>query len=397
MAGTGRPRGRPPLTAQRAQWAVLIAQGVSNREACRRVGVDRSSGRHWRNGDTARDAIGRVRHYPPVKIIEPKARSDRYLSEEERVQIADLRGEGLGVREIARRIGRCASTVSRELSRNGGEDGSYRPHGAQRLAGGRLGRARQRRVATDTVLHDTVLGLLGRRFSPEQVSHELHTRFPGERARQLCTESIYQAIYDPLVDITRPCRRRRRKRRLRPDQRRQRPESMRMITERPSEVESRDVAGHWEGDLIKGAYNRSAIGTLVERKTRFVVLLHLDGGQGAQALNTALEHKLAVLPEALRRSLTWDQGTEMAGHEQLSASTGTSVFFCEAHSPWQRASNENMNGVLRDYFPKGSDLSQHGPQELERVAAEINARPRRTLGWHTPAQLLDMELEQLAA
>ncbi|WP_249019422.1 IS30 family transposase [Conexibacter sp. S30A1] len=330
-------------------------------------------------------------------IIERKPRSDRYLSEEERVRIADLRGEGLGVREIARRIGRCASTVSRELSRNGADDGSYRPHGAQRLAGGRLARVRQRRVATDTVLHEAVTGLLGRRFSPEQVSHELHTRFPGERARQLCTESVYQAIYDPLVDITRPCRRRRRKRRLRPDQRRQRPESMRMIDQRPQEALDRSIAGHWEGDLIKGAYNRSAIGTLVERKTRFVVLLHLDGEQGAQALNAALEHKLAVLPPALRRSLTWDQGTEMAGHEQVTASTGTSVFFCEAHSPWQRASNENMNGVLRDYFPKGSDLSQHGPDELERVAAEINGRPRRTLGWRTPAQLLDMELEQLAA
>ena len=384
MSRERRSPGPAPQAEKRARWAVLIAAGVSNSEACRQVGVDRKTGVRWRYGRTVRSAVGRSRHYPPVMIIEPKAHSERYLSEEERVQLADLRGEGLGVREIARRIGRCASTVSRELSRNGADDGSYRPHGAQRLAAGRLARVRQRRVATDTVLHDTVLGLLGRRFSPEQVSHELHARFPGERARQLCTESIYQAIYDPLVDITRPCRRRRRKRRLRPDQRRQRPESMRMITERPSEVESRDVAGHWEGDLIKGAYNRSAIGTLVERKTRFVVLLHLDGGQGAQALNTALEHKLSTLPEPLRRSLTWDQGTEMAGHEQLSASTGTSVFFCEAHSPWQRASNENMNGVLRDYFPKGSALSQHSPQELERVAAVERHAGWGRLGPQTP-------------
>ena len=172
---------------------------------------------------------------------------------------------------------------------------------------------------------------------------------------------------------------------------------MRMITERPSEVESRDVAGHWEGDLIKGACNRSAIGTLVERKTRFVVLLHLDGGQGTQALNAALEHKLAVLPEPLRRSLTWDQGTEMAGHEQVTAGTGTSVFFCEAHSPWQRGSNENMNGVLRDYFPKGTDLSVHTAADLERVAAEVNARPRKTLGWRTPSELFDAEFDQIAA
>ncbi|MGC9219856.1 MAG: IS30 family transposase [Solirubrobacteraceae bacterium] len=397
MSGERRSPGPAPQAEKRARWAVLIAAGVSNSEACRLVGVDRKTGVRWRHGRTVRSAVGRSRHYPPVRIIEQKARSDRYLSEGERVQLADLRGEGLGVCEIARRIGRCASTVSRELSRNGGEDGSYRPHAAEQAAMARMRRPRERRVATDSGLHDTVAGLLAKRFSPEQVSHELHALFPGERARQLCTESVYQAIYDPLVDITRPCRRRRRKRRLRPDQRHQRPAGMRMIDQRPQEALDRSIAGHWEGDLIKGAYNRSAIGTLVERKTRFVVLLGLDGGQGAQALNAALEHKLSTLPEPLRRSLTWDQGTEMAGHEQVTASTGTSVFFCEAHSPWQRASNENMNGVLRDYFPKGSDLSQHSPDNLERVAAEINGRPRRTLGWHTPAQLLDMELEQLAA
>lgn len=172
---------------------------------------------------------------------------------------------------------------------------------------------------------------------------------------------------------------------------------MTMIGKRPAEVEDRQVVGHWEGDLIKGASNRSAIGTLVERKTRFVVLLHLGGEQGAQALGAALERKLQALPEGLRRTLTWDQGTEMAGHRQVTASTGASVFFCEAHSPWQRGSNENINGVLRDYFPKGTDLSIHTAAELERVAAEVNARPRKTLAWRTPAELLERELHQIAA
>ena len=195
MSRERRSPGPAPQAEKRGQWAVLIAQGASNSEAWRHVGVDRKTGVRWRHGRTVRSAVGRSRHYPPVMIIEPKSRSDRYLSEEERVQIADLRGEGLGVREIARQLGRCASTVSRELSRNGADDGSYRPHGPQRLAGGRLGRVRQRRVVTDVVLHDAVTGLLGRRFSPEQVSHELHTRFPVERSRQLCTESIYQAIF----------------------------------------------------------------------------------------------------------------------------------------------------------------------------------------------------------
>ena len=219
----------------------------------------------------------------------------------------------------------------------------------------------------------------------------------GRARRQLCTESIYQAIYDPAVKLSRPSRRRRCRRRRRGECRRERVNGMTMIEQRPTEVEGRETAGHWEGDLIKGAVNRSAIGTLVERKTRFLMLLHLDGEQGAQAVNAALEQKLSTLPEGLRQTLTWDQGTEMAGHRQVSASTGAHVFFCEAHSPWQRGSNENMNGVLRDYFPKGSDLCVHSAEDLEHVAAEVNARPRKTLAWRTPGELFDGELSDIAA
>jgi len=392
-----RSPGPAPQAEKRAAGAALIAQGVSNSEACRRVGVNRKTGCRWRHGRSTQDPVGRARHYPPVKIADQMPRSERYLSISERIQIADLLRAGEGVRSIARRIGRSPSTVSRELRRNRDEHRGYRPHAAQNAAVARTLRARERRLATDGLLHETVCELLRKRWSPEQVSHALLARFTGEPGRQLCTESIYQAIYDPAVKLSRPSRRRRCRRRRRGECRRERVNGMRMIEQRPSEVEGRATAGHWEGDLIKGAGNRSAIGTLVERKTRFLMLLHLDGEQGAQAVNAALEHKLSTLPEGLRQTLTWDQGTEMAGHRQLSASTGAHVFFCEAHSPWQRGSNENMNGVLRDYFPKGSDLCVHSAEDLERVAAEVNARPRKTLAWRTPSELFDGELSQIAA
>lgn len=397
MAGERRSPGPVPQAGKRAAWAALIAAGASNSEACRRVGVHRKTGVRWRHGRTVIDSVGRARHYPPVKAAEQKVRSERYLSADERIRVADLHRAGEGVRSIARQIGRSPSTVSRELRRNAGEDGSYRPYAAERAAVARMARPRERRIATDSVLHDTVVGLLAKRWSPEQVSHELHFRFAGERSRQLCTESIYQAIYDPAMEVSRPSRRRRRRRRSRGECRHERVNGMSMITERPAEVEGRQVAGHWEGDLIKGAANRTAIGTLVERKTRFVMLLHLGDRQGADAVNAALQAKLCGLPAGLRQTVTWDQGTEMAGHRQVTASTGAGVFFCEAHSPWQRGSNENINGVLRDYFPKGTDLSIHTAADLERVAAEVNARPRKTLGWRTPAELLDGELSQIAA
>lgn len=397
MSREKRSPGPAPQAEKRAAWAALIAAGASNSEACRQVGVHRKTGVRWRHGRTIRDFVGRERHYPPAVAVEQKVRSERYLSADERIRIADLLRAGEGVCSIARQLGRSASTVSRELRRNRDEHRGYRPHAAESAAVARMGRARERRLASDGVLHDTVCELLGKRWSPEQVAHELRARFPGERARQLCTESIYQAIYDPAVDLTRPCRRRRRRRRRRGECRHERVNGMSMIEQRPAEVESRQTAGHWEGDLIKGSGNRSAIGTLVERKTRFLVLLHLGGEQGARALSAALEAKLSTLPVGLRRTLTWDQGTEMAAHRQVTAGTGASVFFCNAHAPWERGSNENMNGVLRDYFPKGTDLSIHTAEDLERVAVEVNARPRKTLGWRTPAELLDAELDQIAA
>ena len=380
------------LTEKQDKFVRLIAQGVSNSEACRLVGIHRRTGTRCRLGRTVLNTAGEKVHYPPVSVpAAPRERHPRYLSVEERTAIADLRREKKGVREIAAAIGRSPATVSRELRRNADDSGRYLPQTADRLAEERVARPRTRRLLIDVELRTVVNELLGKRWSPEQVAHELRERFPGQTGRQLCTESIYQGIYDPDVEVSRPSRRRRRRRRRQAQgqERRGRLTGMTMIADRPEEVEDRVQVGHWEGDCIKGAGNRSAIGTLVERRTRFLILVHLpDGRATAEAMQAGLATVLGRLPADLRRTLTWDQGKELALHQQLAEQIGTKVFFCDAHSPWQRGSNENMNGLLRDYFPKGRDLRQVTPDELARVAEEINARPRKTLGWARPMDLL---------
>jgi IS30 family transposase len=390
-----RDRRRTPAGGVQAEkqqrYVRLIAAGVSNSEACRLVGINRKTGTRWRYGRTVVNAVGDALHYPPVKITEPKPRSPRYLSEAERIVIADLLAAGVTVRGIARQLGRAASSISREIRRNSDSDGRYRPHHAEHAARARACKPRQRRIALDSVLAEAIAGLLAKRWSPEQVAHELRRLFAGDRRRWLCAETIYQAIYDPLVALTRPARRRRRRRRLRGLARRGRLLAMRMIEERPVEALDRSQAGHWEGDLIMGPGNRTAIGTLVERRARFVILLAFpDAVATAQAVLDAITGSLAGLPAALRRTLTWDQGKELALHRQITVQTGTDVFFCDAHSPWQRGSNENMNGLLRDYFPKGTDLSTHSAEDLARIATEINDRPRKTLGWARPADLFTL-------
>ena len=235
-------------------------------------------------------------------------------------------------------------------------------------------------------------------MGPEQVAHQLRVLFAGEPSRWLCKETIYQAIYDTAVTLTRPARRRRRRRRLRGLQRRGRLTAMRMIDERPAEANDRVQAGHWEGDLIMGAGNRSAIGTLVERTTRFLILLPFtDAIATTDSVREAITGALESVPVGLRRTLTWDQGKELARHQQITARTGTSVFFRDPHSPWQRASNENMNGLLRDYFPKGTDLSIHTLADIARVAAEVNDRPRKTLGWQRPLPLFNSQIAMASA
>jgi transposase, IS30 family len=238
------------------------------------------------------------------------------------------------------------------------------------------------------VLAEVVQRLLAKRWSPEQVAHELRVLFAGQPSRWLCKETIYQAICDAAVAITRPARRRRRRRRLLGLQRRGRLTAMRMIDERPAEAQDRLQAGHWEGDLIMGAGNRPAIGTLVERTTRYLVLLRFpDGIATTDPVRQAITNALESVPAGLRRTLTWDQGKELAQHQQVTVATGTGVFLCDPHSPWQRGSNENMNGLLRDYFPKGTDLGVHTVEDVLRIAAEVNDRPRKTLGWQRPAEL----------
>ncbi len=379
------------LTEKQDRFSRLIAQGMSNSEACRVVGVNRRTGTRWRYGRTVRNTAGEPVHYPAVRTpSQPKLRHPRYLCLAERTTIADLHREKKTVRAIAKALGRDPATISRELRRNTDAAGRYLPGSADRLASARVPRPRRRRVAVDVKLRAVVVELLGKRWSPEQVAHELPDRFPGQPRRQLCTESIYQAIYDTEVDVTRPAKRRRRRRRRRVQglERRGRLTAMTMITDRPVEVNDRTEIGHWEGDRIMGPGNRSAIGTLVERRTRFLLLVHVPAGPPAAVIRDGVCAALQDLPPQLRRSLTWDQGKEMALHQQITARLGISVFFCDAHSPWQRGTNENTNGLLRDYFPKRTDLGTVAPAELQRVAEEINTRPRKSLRWARPADLL---------
>jgi transposase, IS30 family len=322
----------------------------------------------------------------------------RYLSEDERVTIADLHRRGHTVRAIAAEVNRSPSTVSRELRRNRDPgSGQYRPFTAQRLAVDRRARPGRGKLARDTVLREFVAERLRKRWSPEQISQTLRAEFPDEPGRHLVPETIYQAVYRPELgglhrEVPKALRtgRRRRRPHCRPDARRPgRLVDMTMLDQRPAEAADRAVPGHWEGDLITGAANRSAIGTLVERSSRFTILLHLPGRHTADAVRDALVQALARLPAQLRRSLAWDQGSEMALHAEIAQTVGMPVFFCEKASPWQRPSNENTNGLLRQYFPKGSDLRVHGLEDLAAVAAELNDRPRKTLGWATPAARLE--------
>ena len=397
-----RGPGALPQARKREQYARLIAQGYNNSEACRIVGINRRTGKRWRHGRTITTRDGRKLHYAPVvagaggRVREV---SDRYLSEQERVRIADLRQAGHGVRAIAEQTGRSPSTISRELHRNRDPgSGQYRPFTAHKLAVRRRARPRPGKTAADPVLRQFVAERLEKRWSPEQVSQALRREFPDEPARHVVHETIYQAVYRPeLGGLSRELparvlrtRRRRRRPHRRPGERR--PNgiiAMAMLDQRPAEAAGRKESGHWEGDLITGAANRSAIGTLVDRASRFTILVHLPGRRHtAEAVRDALVQAMAVLPAELRRSLTWDQGKELALHAEISAALGMPVFFCDPHSPWQRPTNENTNGLLRQYFPKGSDLRVHSQQRLAAVAAELNDRPRKTLGWDTPAARL---------
>jgi len=411
-----------------------IARGLTSEDAAVQAGVSPVVGARW-----FRDSGG-------MPTVSQAPLSGRYLSLVEREEIALGRARGCGVRAIARRLGRAPSTISRELRRNAATRGGaldYRATTAQWHADRRARRPKTAKLAANPALRryvqDRLAGAvtaadgtcvagpavrwIGRRhgrrqdrrwaaaWSPEQIAHRVRVDFPDDASMRISHEAIYQALYvqgrGALRRELTACLRTGRA--LRVPRARTRGgkgfvDDAILIRERPAEADDRAVPGHWEGDLILGL-GSSAIGTLVERTTRFALLLHLprlDGhggprsnngpalaGHGAEAVRDAIASAIVTLPEHLRRSLTWDQGAEMAQHARLRIDTGLQVYFCDPHSPWQRGTNENTNGLLRQYFPKGTDLSRHGPDDLAAVAATLNGRPRKTLGWKTPAESLD--------
>lgn len=274
--------------------------------------------------------------------------------------------------------------------------GYYRPYAAQRRADKRRPRPKPGKIAQNPELRDFIQAHLALRWSPEQICQALRRRFPDRPEMHVTHETIYQALYvqgrgELRREVTRALRTGRARRRPHRQAHSRRSGSIKgmvMISQRPAEVADRAVPGHWEGDLIIGKDSRSAIGTLVERSTRYLMLIHLPAGHSALATRNALAQTVKTLPTHLVRSITWDQGTEMAAHRAFTIATNIPVYFCDPASPWQRGSNENTNGLLRQYFPKGTDLSVHTPGHLDAVAAELNSRPRKTLRWETPAEHL---------
>jgi transposase, IS30 family len=372
----------------------LVAQGLSNSQVCRVVGVNPRTGRERRNGRPD----GRVkRPRPPARKVLGAGASSRFLAEDERIVIADRRRAKVPVRVIAAELGHSPSTISREIARNAHPgSGDYRPHAAQARADARRPRPKGGKIAACPQLRETVQGWLEREWSPEQISHGLRIQFPDRPEMHVSHETIYQALYvqgrgELRRELTRALRTGRtcRKPRKRPDQRQPRfTAPMVMISDRPAEADDRAVPGHWEGDLIIGKDQASQIGTLAGRATRYVLLVHLPAGRAAGTVRDALAATMQALPAELKRSLTWDQGSEMGLHHQFSITADLPVYFCDPHSPWQRGSNENTNGLLRQYFPKGTGLSAHSAGHLAAIAARLNGRPRKTLDWETPAERL---------
>ena len=372
--------------AVKRRYFELIRQGVKGASAARRVGVSTSCGSLW-----FLDAGG-------VIISERGPNSARFLDQDERIAIADGLHAHVTVTLIAESLGRSFQTVYREIERNSKPDGTYQPFWAHNQALSRRQRPKQTKLDRDPVLRKVVRNKLDRRWSPSQISRFL-SRTYVEPGRRLCAETIYRALFCGLLGeragklrTGRSCRKAQRRGVAPPNK----IKDMRLLGQRPAEVNERQVAGDWEGDLIIGAKMGSAIGTLVERVTRFVVLIHLPDGYKAPQLRDALIAQTAHLPVGMRRTLTWDQGREMSLHRQTSAATGFDIFFCDPHSPWQRGTNENTNGLLRQYFPKRTDLGQHTAGDLRAVARQLNDRPRLVLGDATPREVMRRSLSTLS-
>ena len=312
------------------------------------------------------------------------------LAEREEISLGVHRGDTFS--GIARRLGRAVSTVAREVAANGGRDG-YRGWRAHRRARDRARRPKPAKLA-DRRLAVQVEAWLAEWWSPAEIARRLRLEFPDDPMMWVSHETIYQSLFvqgrGELRRELHRCLRTGRARR-RPQARaetRGRIPDMVMISDRPAEVADRAVPGHWEGDLIMGRNGRSAVGTLVERATRYVLLLHLPDGRDAGHVDAAMRRAIATLPGELFRTITWDQGKEMARHAAFTVDTGIEIYFCDPHSPWQRGSNENTNGLLRQYMPKGTDLSVHTQADLDRFARSLNNRPRQTLGFLKPSEKL---------
>ena len=378
--------GRPwsPLSVRLAFWKGLD-EGLPTSAAARAAGVSRATAYRW---------LGEDRQVLPSPFQNFALTRSGSLSLREREEIGFQLAQGQGIRRIAAALGRAPSTISREVARNRVFD-RYVPSLAQEQTWTRARRSRPRKL-DGLALRGQVVSMLTERFSPEQVAGRLRLEHPENREMQVSHETIYQALYvqgrgSLRLEVATALRSGRARRRP------QKPDSpkagrlpgMVMISDRPAEIEDRAVPGHWEGDLIIGSTStRSAIGTLVERTSGFLMLLHLPGDHTAATVSTAMIKAMNTLPEQLRLSVTWDQGREMAKHQEVTMATGMPIYFCDPHSPWQRGSNENTNGLLRQYFPKSTDLSFHGPGILDNVAAELNARPRKRHGYRTPAEVL---------
>lgn len=385
----GRWRPMPEELKERVRSSVL--SGMSWRQVAARFGISKRS-----VARTLRDAGG----VPG----DSSSRSERCLSLHEREEIRAGLERGDSFAAIGRSLNRSTSTVSREVNNNGGRS-EYRAWAADRRATELSRRPKVCKLAVEGELREFVIAGLEQRWSPEQISARLDDEFPDRPEMWVSHETIYQSLFiqargqfrRDLTDYLRSGRAARTPRVGSGEKGRPRGiVGMINISQRPAEADDRAVPGHWEGDLIMGAYNRSAIVTLVERSTRYVLLARIEGRHDAATTCAALTATISKLPAELRRSLTWDQGREMADHAEFTIATDVAVYFCDPHSPWQRGSNENTNGLLRQYFPKGTDLSKFTQDDLDTVARELNGRPRQTLTWKTPAEKLN-ELVATAA
>jgi IS30 family transposase len=366
------------LNAERHRIATLYAAGVPADDIARAVG---------RTARTIARVLKSTGGLPPRHPV----RSPLRLSLAEREEISRGLQAGDSCRVIAARIGRAPSTVTREVRALGRGRRGYRAWRGELRRDRAARRPRAAKLAHNPRLRRLVEGYLARRWSPQQIARRLRHDHPHEPEMWVSHETIYQSLFVQgrgalRAELARCLRTGRVHRRPRGRVGPRHLRDMVLISERPAEAEDRAVPGHWEGDLLIGAFNRTAIGTLVERRSRYVLLVAVES-RAPEHVREALARQVLTLPEQLRRTLTWDRGAEMAQHVQFTVDTGVAVYFCDPHSPWQRGSNENTNGLLRQYFPKGTDLSRFSQAELDAVADELNGRPRQTLGWLKPAEV----------